>query len=271
MRLTNKKKIVQLICRLRLQRLMQKLHLFALTGMNYGNANALEFADTGEVHAMDYVIKKLSGQQRFVFFDVGANRGDYTKLILSKVQTKQLNIYAFEPVKQTYACLTDNMRDHHQVKTFNLALGDKEETRIIYSSYETSGASTFYPDAIANYTLNKRLAESIHIKTLDAVCMEEKIPVIDFLKIDVEGHELSVLKGAANILSAGKIGFIQFEFGPFNVYSKTFFKDFWNLLSPHYTIYRIITYGLFKISSYSENLEIFRTANFLAELKKDER
>lgn len=69
------------------------------------------------------------------------------------------------------------------------------------------------------------------------------------------------------MLEEQRIQFIQFEFGGTNVESRTYFRDFWYLLSPDYILHRIVGNGLCRIDAYSEFLEIFVTANFLAERK----
>jgi len=106
--------------------------------------------------------------------------------------------------------------------------------------------------------------EQVQVRTIDRFCETEKIQRIDFLKIDVEGHELSVLRGAERMLTSGAISMIQFEFGPANIYSRTYFYDFWSLLSGAYDIYRIVPKGLAPINYYGEHNEIFLTTNYLA-------
>lgn len=88
------------------------------------------------------------------------------------------------------------------------------------------------------------------------------------MKLDVEGHELAVLKGGKQMLDDGKIHVIQFEFGGCNIDSRTYFQDFFYLLSPGFRIYRIVKDGLFPIEEYSEDLEVFKTTNYLCISKK---
>ena len=111
-------------------------------------------------------------------------------------------------------------------------------------------------------------SEQVQVQTIDDFCEAKRIDRIDFLKLDVDGHELSALRGAQRMLTAGLISMIQFEFGPANIYSRTYFYDFWSLLSNMYDIYRIIPKGIAPISHYGEHLETFLTTNYLA-LRRD--
>ena len=65
-----------------------------------------------------------------------------------------------------------------------------------------------------------------------------------------------------------KINFIQFEFGGCNISSRTFFKDFYEILSPYFKINRILKDGLYPIKSYNEILECYLQQNYLATKKK---
>jgi hypothetical protein len=87
---------------------------------------------------------------------------------------------------------------------------------------------------------------------------------IDFLKLDVEGHELSILRGASRLLAEGRVSMLQFEFGPANIYSRTYFYDFWSLLSGSFDLYRIIPRGIVPVRFYGEHHEVFLTTNYLA-------
>ena len=265
----SKKRLAPFICKLSLQPFMQKLHLFALTGMNYGNANTLDHECTGEKKALEYIRTKLAEKKQTVIFDVGANTGNYALMLSELLKEKELTIYAFEPSKHSFTDLIKNTAGVPCVQAFNTGLGNAEETVKLYANYEGSGAASIYNSAFEQYSFNRNVLEIVKLQTIDSFCKNNSITSIDFLKIDVEGHELAVLQGGMEMMNSKKIKFIQFEFGPFHVHSKTFFKDFWDLLSPVYKIFRIISNGLFEIKFYSENLEIFRTANFLAELKNE--
>ena len=269
MKVSVKKGLVQLVCRKSMQPLMHKFYLLGLTGMNYGNANVLEPNDTGEAWVMKYIAAKLKNKPGIIIFDVGANKGIYALLALANFENNKTKIYAFEPSAATYNELKYNTANSIQVKSFNIGFSEKEESLTIYANYQGSGATTLYKQALEEYTSIHSMSETIKLTALDNFCEQHDIKIIDFLKIDVEGHELPVLKGGLSLIKSNSIHFIQFEFGSFHIYSKTFFKDFWDLLVPKYKIYRIIKDGIFEISAYTENLEIFRTSNFLAELNNN--
>jgi hypothetical protein len=109
--------------------------------------------------------------------------------------------------------------------------------------------------------------EAVTVNTLDEFCRQRSIERIDFLKLDVEGSEYRVLMGARRLLESRAIKFIQFEFGGANIDARTYFRDFYNLLSPTYTIYLILKDGLRPVTRYLERSEVFLTTNYLAEFR----
>ena len=102
---------------------------------------------------------------------------------------------------------------------------------------------------------------------MDDFCEEESIDNIRFLKLDVEGHELDVLKGAERMRGEGRISSIQWEFGGCNIDSRTYFRDFFYLLNDQYRIFRVVKDGIYPVTGYWESLEIFETVNYFAELR----
>jgi Methyltransferase FkbM domain len=107
----------------------------------------------------------------------------------------------------------------------------------------------------------------VPVVTLDAVIRDHNVAKIDLLKLDIEGAELAALCGSHDSLQGGIVSAIQFEFGSANIYSKTFFRDFWEILSPlGYRLSRILPGGrLLSVPEYSEDLEHFRgVSNYIA-------
>lgn len=254
----------------RLQRVWSRLHTLAVFGMNYGGGGLIE--SSGEEWVLAHVVSRAcAAVESPVVFDVGANVGDYTQLVLRHVA--RARVYAVEPSRVAYDELVRNVGSHGQVKTFRLGLSDSERTVTLHSytadGQETTLLSSIDPRLPTQVVRVEMAAvEEIEVRTLDRLCESENVGRIDFLKLDVEGHEPAILRGARGLLDSGRVRLIQFEFGPANIYSRTYFYDFWTLLSPRYDIFRIIPKGLVAVPSYGEHHEVFLTTNYLAVLRE---
>jgi FkbM family methyltransferase len=251
--------------RRRHQSLFQKLHAVALVGMNYGRD---EFSTNGELEVMRHVHRSAAGKTgTTILFDVGANTGGYSAALLDQFSTADAFVHAFEPSAQTYAELVERLHARERVALHNFGFSDANLRRDLYSSKGLSGLSSVYPRVLDHRNIRMEKSESIELRTLDDFCMEESIGNIHFLKLDVEGHELNVLRGAERMLREGRISSIQWEFGGCNIDSRTYFRDFFYLLIDQYRIYRVVKDGIYPVTGYWESLEIFETVNYFAELR----
>ena len=221
-----------------------------------------DHSKNGELKLIHYIKNNVS--EKPIIFDVGANIGTYSKLLSSEFP--KATIYAFEPLIGTFEQLMKTNTSNN-IKTFNLGLSDAISEKTIYHN-DNSLLSSLYERDIrhTSSTLNK--SSTINLTTLDIFCKQNNIQSIDFLKIDVEGHEYNVFKGASEMISNGAIQFIQFEFGGCNIDAKIFFKDLYYLLIENYTLYRIHENGFTLLSNYSETLEQFNTTNYFAQLRR---
>jgi hypothetical protein len=94
------------------------------------------------------------------------------------------------------------------------------------------------------------------------------VQFIDFLKVDVEGHELEVFKGTKEMLGKGAIKYIQFEYGGCNIDARMLLKDLFNFFLPyHYTLYKIYPHELRHVPRYDQRLENFQYQNWVAVAK----
>jgi FkbM family methyltransferase len=174
-------------------------------------------------------------------------------------------IYAFEPNKDTFINLCQNVKSLN-INCNNCGIGSQVEegTLYSYSDGKSSGHASIYRDVFVDFHKNDDLDESrFNITTIDQFCIENNIDFIDFLKIDVEGHELEVLHGASQMINNKKIGVLQFEFNVCNIFSRVFLKDFYDFLKG-YKIYRLDTNSLIPLFEYDTTNEIFKIQNFIA-------
>ena len=223
---------------------------------------------SGEKRTIRYLKKRLTEKyvgQNLTLLDVGANIGDYSKELVSVFPNSSI-IYAFEPLPSTYKMLTENVKTIPNISCHNVGMSDKKIVMPVYTNHAGSGLTSVYQRRLDHFNVRMDVKENCEFTSVDDFCKDNHIEHIHFLKIDVEGHELSVLRGANEMMKAGRIDYIQFEFGGCNIDSRTFFQDFWYLLKDRYKLYRIIPTGLCPIKEYTEMREIFICSNYLAEL-----
>lgn len=241
-----------------------KMYMWALEGMNIGVGGEIE--TSGELGVLDFIKNKLDSTKKSVMFDVGANVGDYTKQLLNFFNNENVEIHSFEPSAHTFQTLTENIGNKNVILN-NAGLSDKKNEAVLYYDKENSGIASLYDRQLDYIGAQLSKQEVVKLITLDEYCTDNSIERIDFLKMDVEGNELNVLKGAAKMLEKKGIKAMQFEFGGANLDSRTYFRDFWNLLNGSYNIYRILKDGLVQINQYNECLDIFTCTNYFAVLK----
>ncbi|MDO1448845.1 FkbM family methyltransferase [Rhodocytophaga aerolata] len=258
------KKIYKMQGKKRFHKLFEIMHNLSLPGMNYGGGGDIMLS--GEKFVLEYLQKTLSQKQCITVFDVGANIGTFTREVLATLGEKA-QVYCFEPSAYTFKILSKNIGSCPKVKLFNIGLGSTNTDKLLFYNDKGSILASMYERDLSKYNVTLDKQEIVTLEELDSFCNNNKIYNIDFLKLDVEGFEFEVLKGSKSMIANRKIDRIQFEFGGTQIDSRTFFRDFFLLLSPSYNIYRILKDGLYLIDRYTESLEIFLTSNFLAELK----
>lgn len=237
-----------------------KLYRLSLLGLNIGSGG--DVTSSGENNVLAYVRDNSSGKP-LVIFDVGANKGQYATSLLKFLHDSNVSLHCFEPGHETFRILSSTLEDRENVTLNNFGLGnEKTEGRLWYDK-AGSGLASLYKRQLDYFGIDFEASEAVMLDTLDNYMAAKNISTVDLLKIDVEGNELNVLHGAEHSLSEGKIKAVQIEFGGCNIDSRTFVRDFWNLLSGDYRMFRIMRDGLAEIGKYDERMEIFTCTNFL--------
>jgi FkbM family methyltransferase len=132
-----------------------------------------------------------------VCFDIGANIGWYTTLLQTLV-SENGSIHAFEPVPSSIETLKANIalnKNADKVVLNEFALGDEEKVINIYNSASE-------PDGHASISKSKNEDAEvipIHMKTADSYLETGNIKEVNFIKLDIEGAELFMLKGASKL------------------------------------------------------------------------
>ena len=175
-----------------------------------------------------------------IILDVGANHGQ--SAIRYARAFKQARIFCFEPVFSNYKVLSLACSQHPRIELVQKGLSDKPGTGIIGLTDHPGGHSL-----LLSSTSDK--TEKVSITTIDSFLLDSNIKRIDLLKIDVEGSELSVLKGALAALESSAIRYIYAEcitlLDPIEPH--TLFSDLTSFLHP---------YGLVVFAIYHESFHL---------------
>lgn len=223
-----------------------------------------DVGDSGEVAVM----KKFAREDRrdLVVFDVGANCGQFLNLAVERLGNRIQKLHSFEPAAATFAALQQAQPRHPGVVLNQLALGAEIGKAELYYDTEKSGLASLTKRDLAFRQIEFERHETITITTLDAYCADKGINRIDWLKLDVEGHELDVLRGGSTMFAKRAVDLVTFEFGGCNIDTRTFLRDFFQFFSTQgMGLYRITPGGHFgRVRRYRETEEQFATANFVA-------
>jgi FkbM family methyltransferase len=144
--------------------------------------------------------------------DIGANVGALTLLFAHFVR-EEGHVHAFEATSSTSRQLADACRASENVSVNHLAVGAEVGTAQL-QVYDSDHASW---NTMARRDLDVEVqpvaVEQVAMTTVDAYCTAKDIPVVDLLKVDVEGAEYQVLQGAKRMLVEKRIRCCTLEFG----------------------------------------------------------
>jgi FkbM family methyltransferase len=229
---------------------------------HFWNESNWDFASNGEGRVVRILSAAWAGQKVRVF-DVGANRGEWSAMILDRFP--DVEIHSFEIVPDTFVrleqALAGRSSANQKVRLNRLGLSDRAgEVEVSYFPDVDNGSSIApLPHGIRTELRTARIQKG------DAYTLELGIGQIDLLKVDTEGHDLAVLQGMRQMLESGAISCIQFEYGHVCVPARVFLGDFYALLKPlGYQIGRLFPDGVaFKEYSLFHD-EHFRAGNYIA-------
>ncbi|HEX7387971.1 MAG TPA: FkbM family methyltransferase [Castellaniella sp.] len=197
---------------------------------------------------------------------MGANKGDWSAALL-KLKPKFGKLLVCEPQASLRPSLVNLLAPSHDVFIEQVAVGASPGDMVLYADHAGSPLASMYHRDISHYNISMDQQQTVSVTTVDLLLEKYELASVSFLKLDAEGHEFEILKGAQHSLSDCRIRALSFEFGGCNIDSRTYFKDFWQLLVREhgYSMFRILPSRLLlRLKEYSETLEQFNWQTVLA-------
>jgi FkbM family methyltransferase len=161
----------------------------------------IQHAHLGEVLNAGRHRKWLLGAGIQTIIDVGAHQGEFASGMKSTLPGVQ--VYSFEPQPECYTALAERLQQYPHTQAFCLALGSTAGQLSFHQSVFTKSSSLLplsqlHKDAFP-FTAETHLIQ-VEVVTLDSLANQLNLTPKVMLKLDVQGYELEVLKGAQKIL-----------------------------------------------------------------------
>jgi FkbM family methyltransferase len=195
--------------------------------------------------------------------DVGANVGRWSRSMLAAAsaagRAADLRLHAFEPDAGAYTRL-ESALDGAPAILSAVALSDRQGTSAFHTVAPAAGTNSLHPAPGTTAT-----AETVVTITLDSYAARSGVSRFALVKIDTEGHDLSVLRGAHSLLAEHRIAVVQFEYNHRWVFARAFLRDAFEFLTGlGYRVGKLTPKGVEFYPGWEADLETFVEGNYVA-------
>lgn len=235
---------------------------FALNRARLDAPNSIE--TNGEALLQARVVAAAQQGTTIRVFDIGANEGQWSTSMLKQAETSDragdLEIHAFEPSKFTADRLRAALAGT-SVSVNQVAMSDRAGAEVLHVDGLGAGSNSLH-----SRTPACGATETVTLSTIDTYCANHGIGSVNLVKIDTEGHDMSVIEGARGLLVTAAIGIVQFEYNHRWISSRRYLLDAFDLLRPlGYTLGKLTPIG---VETYPDGwdweLETFIEGNYVA-------
>ena len=232
-----------------------------------GYNNHKNFYSSGEI----FFLRKVCEEKPKICLDIGANVGKYSSYLLENSSAK---IIAFEPMPKSFTELNKIKKNYsNRFFIYNIGLGDKKVRKNINFDKNNLQWANFNPEVNKiDYLKNNKRKIRCSLNTLDNFVKKNKKIFnsrIDLIKIDTEGFELEVLKGAKKTIKKLKPKYIQIEYNWHHLFKNINLYYFSKFLKD-YDTYKILPFSkkLLKINPEKPEHNYFNYSNIVFIRKK---
>lgn len=183
----------------------------------------------GHIDSLE-LLEIIKSDQIKTIYDIGANVG--TWLLLAKAIIPQASIHAFEPLSIHFEEFYKRTANISNISLHKLALGAETSWMDMQVASFSDASSLLEIAKITcdTFGIVKSREESVQVVRLDDYVTQNKIPMPDLIKLDIQGYELEALKGAEKCLKSAKYLIIEVSFIEFYT-AQPLFHDIVNFLS----------------------------------------
>jgi FkbM family methyltransferase len=194
-----------------------------------------------------------------VVIDVGANRGEWTAHLLRAAPAVE-RVICYEPACAALELLKRRFRSDGRVEIVAAAVADAADERVLFEEPDAGETSSL----VDSHTSGLAHPRPVRVVTLDDELGRLGIEHVDLLKIDAEGMDLHVLRGAERMLRNGQIAVAQFEYGAaWAAAGSTLHAAFQMLRQLGYEVLALLPDGLYLYEPQRTG-ELFVYSNFVA-------
>jgi FkbM family methyltransferase len=205
----------------------------------------------------------LAPDGEFHVADVGANVGRWSQSLLAAAsaanRAADLRLHAFEPDAAAFARLKGALGGAPAILSA-VALSDRHGTSVFHTVAAAAGTNSLHPAPGTTAT-----TATVSTITLDSYAARSVVPRFALVKIDTEGHDLTVLRGARTMLAERRIAVVQFEYNHRWVFARAFLRDAFEFLADlGYQVGKLTPKGVEFYPGWDPDLETFVEGNYVA-------
>ena len=220
-------------------------------------------AVNGEQALQRWALQLIPNGEPVHVADVGANIGLWSRAMLSAAMTAgraaDLRLHAFEPDPRAFAQLAQAL-EGTPASLNTVALSDRPGAAPFHVVAPAAGTNSLH--AAPGATLTR---ESVRTDTLDSYADWSGVARFALVKIDAEGHDLAVLRGARALLAAHRVAVVQFEYNHRWVFARSFLRDAFEFLAGlGYQAGKLTPRGVEFYPGWDADLETFVEGNYVA-------
>ena len=249
--------LIALLGRRRAWRLGRRMYMQARGEVG----NSIAFNGEAElIRQMARAHRSMGSDRAFHAIDIGANRGEWTHSLIDSMGNLAYSVDIFEPVPSTLDSLRADFATCPPVRIHAAAVSDHVGTATMHIVGQAAGTNSL--DG-ASFDIAGGSLE-VALTTLPIALTEMGYPVVDLVKIDVEGHDIVILRSLGDVLRSATIGAIQFEYNwRWLANGGSLYEVFAMIEGTGYRLARVAKAGPIIINSWNPEIDRFLEANYV--------